>query len=85
MDIYKFLIFQAWTYGPDMSIAIKAGAVVQFGNSFIVVGGQGSSEVDSIHQFDAEQEKWILRNEKLNIARYETTAFLVPDSYCTPS
>ena len=56
---------------------------MQFRNTFLMVGGRteaGGARTDKILEFDPNVEDWIVRNEKLAIARAAHAAFLVPNN-----
>ena len=74
--------------GPLLPQSVSLGVSVQFRDSFLILGGRNKNshrELDTIYEFEPDSESWIERDEKMKIARYTFTAFLVPDSYanCT--
>ena len=77
-----------WRYGPEMPLDIRYGAVIQFNNTFMIVGGDCVSQsraMTEIYQYEPDTETWLLRPESLSVRREHTAAFLVPNSYakCT--
>ena len=76
-----------WRPGPKFEF--YDGASVQFGDTFLLVGGRQNvfpfSASDQIWQFnpDPSDESWVLRPETLKSAKYHTAAFLVPNDYAT--
>ena len=76
-----------WRPGPKFNF--QRGASVQFGGTFLAVGGEQNvppfEDSDQIWEFnaDAGDEKWILRQERLKSSKYHMAAFLVPDDYAT--
>ena len=78
-----------WEFGPLMPIDIRYGAVIQFNNTFMIVGGDCVSQsrtLTEIYEYEPDTETWLLRPEELSIPRAHTAAFLVPNSYanCIP-
>lgn len=79
----------SWRSGPDLDVPVKYASVVQYGNTFLIVGGfrQKSSgeRFRDIRQFDPEANKWIIRSEKLKTPKMDMAAVWVPDDYfhCT--
>ena len=77
----------AWRPGPIHKF--YNGASVQFNNTFLTVGGSHNVDpytyMDQIWEFNAdpEDEKWILRPERLKSAKSNVAAFLVPNNYAT--
>ena len=69
-----------WYFGPDLPDKTYNGASVQLPNGFLVVGGySNTNETDVIWKFDGG---WILLEQRLQIPRQVTSAFLVPDDFC---
>jgi N-acetylneuraminic acid mutarotase len=79
----------AWTTGPELPVpyGVKDSPVVQFQDSFLIVGGdysdglQYSDGSDKIFKFDTANDGWIELDEKLAMGRRSFAAFLVPDDY----
>ena len=72
---------QTWSTGPNLPSAWYVAASVPFGDTFLVVGGDkfSGSSSNNIYEFDPAGNSWITRQEKLSLARYDHTAFFVPD------
>ena len=71
-----------WIFGPDLPYYIFNGASVQLENTFLIVGGDNGTYLDTIWKFDVEEENWIIMDQKLESDREISAAFLVPDDYC---
>ena len=78
-----------WTEGAyPLPYALLHGTVVQYGNTFLVVGGLNTDDdiyESRILQFDPEDASWIVREELLHVARDAAYATLVPDEVVTCS
>ena len=60
---------------------IQKSSSVQFGDTFLLVGGYGDvGNLDTIIEFDEAGDRWIVRNETLQTARSDHAAILMPDS-----
>ena len=62
---------------PDV---LDSGTVVQLENTFIVVGGQKGSDreyQDTLLQFEPDSETWVVREERMRLARSSSYAALV--------
>ena len=75
-----------WRSGP--SFYGSHGASVPFGNTFLAVGGYDRQTLqysDKIYEFnpDPNDERFILRPDRLKSPKQEMAAFLVPDDYAT--
>ena len=76
-----------WRPGPEFPF--EAGASVQFGDTFLAVGGESNdgsyTDSNQIWEFNANplDEKWILRPERLKTSKHNLAAFLVPNYYAT--
>ena len=76
-----------WRPGPILGL--RYGSSVQFGDTFLAVGGEQNYEphnnTDTIWEFntDPADEKWILRPERLKSEKWYIAAFLVPNEYAT--
>ena len=66
-----------WRDGPTAGGWYSNNVAAQFGDTFVVVGGDVT---DNIYEFDAENEAWIERHEKLSTERRDTTAVFVKDN-----
>ena len=73
LDLYTM----SWRDGPIPGSWYLDGTAAQFGDTFVVVGGSTS---DGIYEFDAENEEWIERPEKLSTERRDVTAVFVQDN-----
>ena len=77
---------QLWSPGPDLPYSLYSAASVQFGDTFLFIGGAGESDyTDTILQFDPATETFIQRTEKLGHKKIYTASFLVPDNYANCS
>lgn len=58
-----------WRVGPVLPGYIASSASIQYGDSFLLVGGEGDGNPDgkSILEFNPDDEVWIIREEKLPI------------------
>ena len=82
---------QTWTPIPDIPVpeALYGGASVQYGDTFLIVGGYGSGGLGyttKIIMYDPRIEDWIIHSQELVVrAKYDTTSFLIPDGFvsCT--
>ena len=78
-----------WRNGPELPVAkdLENPAAVQYGNTFIVLGGRdyGLGDPDSIRDtlfmFDPKNDDWIQLPQKLLSGRRYCAAFLVPDDF----
>lgn len=69
-----------WTEGTDLPVGIQIGASVPFKNTFLIVGGGfDGGYSDLIYEYEAETDKWITRQERLNKGREKIAAFWIPD------
>ena len=68
--------------GPFFPRGVTDASSVQFGDTFLVVGGKDANDeiLDSIFEYDPENEEWIEREEKLTVARRDLAAVLVDDT-----
>ena len=72
-----------WSFGPDLPYEISNAAIVQWNDTFIMVGGKNEAgNLKTLWKFDVLDQKWQLMDEPLPTPRYKHTAFLVPDEYC---
>ena len=72
--------------GPDLDYGIHGGASVQYGQSFIIVGGHtyDPTEIlfDNVLRFDPATETWQeVSGATMAEGREYFAAFLVPDDY----
>ena len=74
----------SWRSGP-VFVEQWLGGSVQYGNTFLLVGGlvDTFTSTRDIYQFnpDPNDEKWILRAEKLSKPKDHFASFLVPNDY----
>ena len=70
-----------WVAGPELPEKIRGSSMVEYsdGSVFLIGGHSDSITFDNIFQLQHGQADWIEIPQKLTIARYEATAFLVPD------
>ena len=56
-------------------------ASVQIQRSFLIVGGygDGAGYLDSVHEFDRLTYTWVLREQKLDVARRLFPAITMPN------
>ena len=75
----------SWRAGTELDIALAAS--VEFEDSFLLIGGfeDGPVEMNTIYQYDATNDFWILRPERLELARDTALAILVDDTVATCS
>ena len=76
---------QKWSNGPDLPHVLYNGGIVQWKDTFILVGGQNDTNhlQDDLWMFDVEEQSWKVMNEKLTMDKTGlNVALLVPDSYC---
>ena len=69
-----------------MPADIRLGASVQYGNTFLAVGGYDDDNeqyLDTVYMFDVEEESWILMPQRMEEGRWELPAFLVPDDFAS--
>ena len=61
----------SWRPGPPLPRAIRGAASVQFGDSFLVVGGQDGdgASLSSVYEYNPVDEEWALRAEELSLGR----------------
>ena len=80
-DVYNFETGN-FRGGPLFPRGVTAAASVQYGDTFLVVGGLDSNGeiLDTIYEYDALNEEWIEREEKLATPRYNLAAVLVDDT-----
>ena len=54
-------------YGTNLPKKLALAAYVQFGSTFLIMGGEDENVVrhDTIYEYDVENEDWIERSEKL--------------------
>lgn len=71
----------AWRSGPDLPLAIESATAVQFGDSFLAIGGvdANGTHLKTFYTFDVEQEDWMEKEERLRRARSHLVAIFVPD------
>ena len=72
-----------WRQGPDLPINgdLCCTSSVQYGNSFLIVGGFNGGVQDSILRYDSSNHKWVTLPQKLDTGRDNFAAFLIPN-YC---
>ena len=74
-----------WFFGPSLPYYIYNGASVQYGNTFLIVGGDApQGKLNTLWMYDMDIGNWTLLDQTLEIPRAYTTAFFVPDEYCIP-
>ena len=68
-----------WRQIEDLPHGIYYAASVPFRESFLIVGGyrSGVGHLDTIYEFDVENESWILRDEKMSEEKGYVTAMVV--------
>lgn len=64
-----------WRDGEDLSVDYPSH--VQFGNTFLVVGGTDS---DAIYEFEPDSETWITRTERLSSEKKGFTTMMVSEN-----
>ena len=87
-EIYNFAS-NTWRYGPSLPHHITGPASVQFGDSFLVVGGENYIEIapqdwdavilDTIYQYDTKTEEFVLRDESMSVKAYAMGAVMVTE------
>ncbi len=77
-----------WRDGPKLPFDLQNGASVEFGSTFLLVGGYsilGGNVMESIIEYNPGpsigNESWTVRNETLKMARQDFAAFMVPNNY----
>ena len=65
-----------------MPYYIEAGATVQDGNSFMIVGGYNETFLATIWRFDLDNWTWTLMDQTMKTARDRFAAITVPDYFC---
>ena len=70
-----------WRSGPLMPVVLEHGASVQYGNTFLAVGGMDNNgtATKSVYMFDPEG--WIEMPQKMENGRAFFAAFLVDEDY----
>ena len=68
-----------WSAGPALPEALGFATAVQYRNTFLIVGGSGSTILDTIYEYDAENDDWVSRPETLAVPRDNCAAFMMPD------
>ncbi len=53
--------------------------MIEFGNSVILVGGEGVVDGQHLYQLSGPNESWIEMKQTLKVSRFRHIAFLVPD------
>ena len=82
-----------WSSGPRLPSPLNAATVVQLETTFLAVGGvdtEGFTGVDPVYadtvlEFDVVNMDWVVRPERLNVAR--SSAFVTAvdaELYCDP-
>ena len=75
----------AWRNIEPMPHAAYDGASVQYGDSFLAIGGSdgdtNSQDLDSVHRFDVETDSWVELPHRMEEARAFFPAFLVPEDF----
>ena len=72
----------AWDVGPSLPTALRGAESVQFGDSFLVLGGfNGTGYQDDIYEFDPEGMRWRQRQEKLSSTGFGLVAMIAPDYF----
>ena len=70
----------------NLPIDLYGQASVDYGDTFLMVGGRCSTqctpdgERDEILEFDPDKEEWIVRSEKMAVQRRFQAALLVGDN-----
>ena len=73
-------IESGWIPVPDLPLNWAASSAVPFKDTFLVVGGVSENgQSNYIYEYDTVNNGWITRPERLTVARYQYTAFLIPD------
>ena len=74
----------SWDYGPFLPSAIRNAKSVQYNETFLIVGGDGSNE---IYQFDLDHRNWTLRPETLSTPKSDFCLELIDtdESTCEDS
>lgn len=87
-----------WRRGPPLPVEFRFGTTLQYGDSFLILGGlvnerasfrglqKGEMELKSILEYDVDTEKWNIRDDVMNRRRSKKsgwfTAFYVPNDWC---
>ena len=66
-----------WRRGPDLPNEIMLSKGIQFGDTMLVVGGDGSD--GAILIFDNDNDSWRTLPQLLNFSEFVEVAFLVPE------
>ena len=77
---------QTWRPGPILPFGIMWASVVQYKNTFLLVGGYAAytqNYWNSILLYDVENDQWINLSPVLSEGKIHHAAFLVPDSFCS--
>jgi N-acetylneuraminic acid mutarotase len=74
-----------WQSGPNLPKGIVYSALVEYKNTLILVGGQGTGGAESQHlyQLSSPDGSWVEMRETLKVARSKHIAFLIPDDLTT--
>ena len=72
-----------WTYGPDLPYSVHFGSVLQYEDSFLIVGGQNDTyaDYDTILRFDTEKDEWEILPVEMKSGRNSFPAFFIPEGY----
>ena len=77
-----------WISGPNLPVNRYSGTSVQWGDTFIIVGGStltqrgNANNLKDILKFNVVNGTWTELDQKLQTGRRDMAAFLVPDSFC---
>lgn len=76
-------VLSSWRHGPPLPTPMQDAAIVQFGNTFLAVGGDSQfyGELRTVLEFDPISEDWITREDKLveGRARYPCATLMNKD------
>ena len=81
------LATESWSQGPNMpnGTELFGMQVVEYLDSFILVGGCPDSGSRDVYQFNPDNLEWIKRRETLASPRCDHVAFIIPNDACTVS
>lgn len=73
------MLSDSWRIGQDLPQEMRDGASVQFGRTFLMIGGADNNALDLIYEFDPRNDGWILRDEKIDPERRRHGVTMVGD------
>ena len=73
-----------WEPRASLPQDVHYGASVPYQDSFLIVGGNTGSTLETIYYYNPTFDRWDLLYE-MNLGRENLAAFLVPDSYANCS